>query len=482
MAFPASPVNGQTAVVNGISYVYNSSSSSWTRSNTNTGYLVDYVQVWNSTLAVYIGNGADIVFDTLGASSGIGYNNLTGVFTLLGGKTYELIASPTWTTFSDQTNGFLTYAWVDATTNIQLQGAAPTTLSGTAIPASRSVNDEFNSSFTMIYTPQSTQSIKLRVIAATGTASIKGESACSASIKQLSTSAMAGNITIGGGANTTSSGTGSVVINGGLGVYGNIYTGSVGAPSVLNVTGNAVVSNNITFTGSINGGTNSFTKTPSIGDIRLDNGSTDTPGIEFYYASNNNIGIDSFYNSGVGVQQLRIRKNMNEVGGVTIATFDTNNNFNVTSGTIQVGGNVAVNGPACLVRAVTTTNVTNSVWTKIIYDSEVFDTNNNFTNSRFTPNVPGYYNVNFTVGALSFPVNNGTIMASIYKNGTEYLRCGKIPVVLGGGIISGSTVMEFNGSTDYIEIYAFQNSGYTISTENGPVTGIHFSASMVRGK
>lgn len=481
MAFPSSPVDGQYAVVNGITYRYDSSTTAWTRSNTNTGYMVDYVQVWNSNLVNWMGLNSDIVFDTLGGSSGIPYNPSTGVFELTAGKTYELAASPTWSSFSDTNNGYVNYTWVDATTNTQIQGATSTTLVGVGIPFGRVINEDSNTSLTMIYTPQANQTIKLRIVAALGTATLKGTLGCTASIKQLSFSSMSGNITIGGGANSTSSSTGSVVINGGLGVYGNVFAGSLSAPSTLNVTGNTVVSNNISVVGSINSGTGSFTKSLGHGDLRFDGGSTDTPGVQFYYASNTNFGIDSYNSS--GTQQLRIAKNLNETGATTIATFDTNNDFNVTLGNIKVGGNVAVNGPACLIKAVTlTTTLSSNIWTKINYDTEIFDTNANYLSSRFTPTVPGYYNISFTVGCLSFPVNSGILMASIYKNGTEYLRCGKIPIVLGGGLVTGTTVMEFNGSTDYIEIYGFQSCGQTVSTENGAVSGIHFSAAMVRGK
>ena len=89
MAFPASPVDGQLAIVNGITYRYSSASTSWTRSITTTGFLADYAQVWNSIQVNLIALNTDIVFDTLGSSSGIGYNPFTGVFDLIGGRTYE---------------------------------------------------------------------------------------------------------------------------------------------------------------------------------------------------------------------------------------------------------------------------------------------------------------------------------------------------------------------------------------------------------
>ena len=55
------------------------------------------------------------------------------------------------------------------------------------------------------------------------------------------------------------------------------------------------------------------------GDIFLNNGTTDTPGVMFYYGNNTNFGIDATINNG-----LRFVRNLNESGGILCAAIDTN--------------------------------------------------------------------------------------------------------------------------------------------------------------
>jgi hypothetical protein len=90
--------------------------------------------------------------------------------------------------------------------------------------------------------------------------------------------------------------------------------------------------------------------------------------------------------------------------------------------------------------------------TKVTYDTEEWDTNNNFASSRFTPTVAGYYQINAQVQPNS-SYTGGLI--AIYKNGAAY-RYGTFVNTAGipfGGFTVSSLVF-CNGSTDYIEIYA----------------------------
>ena len=94
-------------------------------------------------------------------------------------------------------------------------------------------------------------------------------------------------------------------------------------------------SGNIRLSAMLNAGTNTFTKgiTSQTGEIVLDNGTTDTPGIHFYYGNNTNCGID--YNATSG---LRIVRNLDESGGTVLASFDpTSTNFRIETGNIVIG-------------------------------------------------------------------------------------------------------------------------------------------------
>lgn len=79
--------------------------------------------------------------------------------------------------------------------------------------------------------------------------------------------------------------------------------------------------------GGLRLGSNTYAKTLGIGDIGLDNGSTDTPAILFYHGNNINYGIDTFFDS--NGQRLRFVKNLNEAGGSELGYFDSNANFTV---------------------------------------------------------------------------------------------------------------------------------------------------------
>ena len=160
-------------------------------------------------------------------------------------------------------------------------------------------------------------------------------------------------------------------------------------------------------------------------------------------------------------------------------------NLNITGGTLQIGGNQAVNGPAfSAVNSVAQTGLTMNTYTKVAFNSKEFDTNNNYdatTNYRFTPTVAGYYQINFTAQG-SGSVNTTACLATLYKNGATTNRFGSY--YNGGGtaisnyISTGSTIMYMNGTTDYLEVYIYINGSGTASIANG--TG-NFSASMIRG-
>jgi len=91
--------------------------------------------------------------------------------------------------------------------------------------------------------------------------------------------------------------------------------------------------NNITFTerfkidsnGVVRVGAGGFTDTIGKAGIKLDNGTSNTPGIHFYDGNDTNFGID------VSGADLRFVDNLNEVGGTVVARIDRN-------GLVEVGG------------------------------------------------------------------------------------------------------------------------------------------------
>ena len=137
-----------------------------------------------------------------------------------------------------------------------------------------------------------------------------------------------------------------------------------------------------------------------------------------------------------------------------------------------VTGTMMVNGPAFGASDAATT-ATAGVTTLIVFDTEIFDTDNAFNGSRFQPLVAGYYQVN---GAVSNSGNASasSVSVSLQKNGTGYVSS----VGYYGAAYSVrpnvATIVYLNGSTDYVELYGLNNGNANLSTA-------YFSASLVRG-
>jgi len=144
-------------------------------------------------------------------------------------------------------------------------------------------------------------------------------------------------------------------------------------------------------------------------------------------------------------------------------------------------GTVMVNGPAFSATRTADQTFSNSTFTKLQVNTETFDTNSNYdptTNYRFTPTVEGYYQIN---GNISFDGDDaGFAQIGIYKNGGVHnYGSGIINNTSIGGQVFVASVIFLNGSTDYVELYGWQNSGGNLGllTSAGRNT---FSGCMVR--
>jgi hypothetical protein len=131
-----------------------------------------------------------------------------------------------------------------------------------------------------------------------------------------------------------------------------------------------------------------------------------------------------------------------------------------------LGGTMMASGsmPAFSVYRSTTQTYTVNTWTKVQFNVEEFDTNNNFdstTNYRFTPTVAGYYQLISNISQETTGTNIWNLYLQIYKNGAGVGKYININVASGnfatfGGTISGLTYA--NGTTDYFEIYVYSNA------------------------
>jgi len=131
--------------------------------------------------------------------------------------------------------------------------------------------------------------------------------------------------------------------------------------------------------------------------------------------------------------------------------FGGNLTGNVTgnvSGTALAGS-----GPAFRARASAATSVSSGTATKVALATENFDTANCFASSTFTPNVAGYYQFSFSV---RFESVTGAL-ALLHKNGSPIAQ-GSFVAVANSYTSTGSDLVYMNGTTDYVDLYAYQIS------------------------
>lgn len=124
----------------------------------------------------------------------------------------------------------------------------------------------------------------------------------------------------------------------------------------------------------------------------------------------------------------------------------------------KLGENVAGTGPAFSAYLSADQTIPSAAFTKVQINTEEFDTSNSYdavTNYRFQPNVAGYYQINWVISNTS-STSATRLYGSIYKNGTIYMSGADIPTGTGiGNFASGSALVYLNGSTDYVELFAY---------------------------
>jgi hypothetical protein len=154
------------------------------------------------------------------------------------------------------------------------------------------------------------------------------------------------------------------------------------------------------------------------------------------------------------------------------------NNISVIGVVLQdSNGSVVFNGPSYMTTLVVDVNkrvwsipafgayptsnqsYNSNVISKVTLGSVEFDTNTNFSTSRFSPNVAGYYQINAQLKIAA----TGTALAAavhIYKNGAAY-RTNDVGTLGASMIRAIASIVYMNGTTDYLEMYAytFDNAG-----------------------
>lgn len=128
-------------------------------------------------------------------------------------------------------------------------------------------------------------------------------------------------------------------------------------------------------------------------------------------------------------------------------------------------------------------SITTSTFTKVQFNTVEVDTHSFFdatTNYRFTPTISGYYHITTQAGLQS--VGGTRFITDLYKNGLLYKRItdsAQTTNASSEASHNASAIVQLNGSTDYVEIYAYVVSSNAIVIESGS-NQTHFNAFLIQ--
>ena len=142
------------------------------------------------------------------------------------------------------------------------------------------------------------------------------------------------------------------------------------------------------------------------------------------------------------------------------------------------------NAPAFSAYASATASIANDTLTKVVIDTEEFDTNSCFDTAlnRFTPTTPGYYFFSGTTNFTTLGASNDRFGKTyLYKNGANFKAGSEVNLstTRAGQGMPLSALVYMNGTTDYAEMFVQQNSGGALTLSGGS-TSTFFSAHLAR--
>ena len=140
----------------------------------------------------------------------------------------------------------------------------------------------------------------------------------------------------------------------------------------------------------------------------------------------------------------------------TVTLGSSGDTFTLGSGVTQT---IAINTPAFYSYQSSNQSITSGTTTKINFQTEILDSDNNFASSTFTPTTAGYYLI--TVGLKCFS-GSAEYFLVLRRNGSNYHTLRN--EVFTNYQLSGSAIVYANGSGDYFDVTFFQNSGSTRTT------------------
>jgi hypothetical protein len=174
-----------------------------------------------------------------------------------------------------------------------------------------------------------------------------------------------------------------------------------------------------------------------------------------------------------GITQLELADN-----SVITAKISDNNvttakilDANVTQA--KIAANVAGKGPAFRAWNSTLVTIPSNTLTKILFQTEDFDTNSNFADSRFTATIAGYYSIN---GCIGLPVSSNNCTLVIYKNNIAHSAGTSIAALTTRSSVHDIIHLNIG---DFLEIYVDHQAGANRNTSNQSFD-TYFSGCLIR--
>jgi hypothetical protein len=161
---------------------------------------------------------------------------------------------------------------------------------------------------------------------------------------------------------------------------------------------------------------------------------------------------------------LEVNKITPQGTATEITLGDSGDTFTIPSGVTLTNNGTAsgfgANTPAFRVTRPSNQTLTDAANTKVQFNSEDFDTDNCFdssTNYRFTPTTAGKYVISTAIRFLSDDNNRlATTDVLFFKNGSNISNapCNYRHGQHNGITLQRTDIITFNGTTDYLEVYA----------------------------
>lgn len=148
---------------------------------------------------------------------------------------------------------------------------------------------------------------------------------------------------------------------------------------------------------------------------------------------------------------------------------------------ITISGNIlsanSLNVPAFSVYGNIATTMANNTNTKITFNLVEFDHAGRFdkANYRYYVPVKGIYQINATI--LGGGAGTGSLYLMLFKNGVLFKYGSSITA--GANPVGGSWTVEL-GVGEYIEIFAFQNTGGALATPGSTSSAYSFSGYLIK--